>query len=102
MCLTQDGGLQRMPGTVLENLEGLGVHWLLSQQGADLGLLAPGSCLDSTLLPFLLAAHKAGVANCTTQVGVGGVKHALPQNQGCLMNVYDTIHKLRNSYKNPL
>lgn len=72
MCLTQDGGLQRMPGTVLENLEGLGVHWLLSQQGADLGLLAPGSCLDSTLLPFLLAAHKAGVANCTTQVSVGG------------------------------
>ena len=72
MCLTQDGGLQRMPGTVLENLEGLGVQWLLSQHGADLGLIAPGSCLDSTLLPFLLAAHKAGVANCTTQVGVGG------------------------------
>ena len=47
-------------------------------QGADMGLLASGSCMDQTLLPFSLAAHKAGVANCTVQVrrSEGGALHS--------------------------
>ena len=63
----RDGALKPLENSIIDGLEARGVKWLVTRQACDTCLMSKEGCFDNVQLPFMLAAHKMGFAQSSTQ-----------------------------------